>query len=47
MWRHHPQAERLLELLPRVGELRVVRAQFSFALDAATLDAASNVRLSG
>jgi xylose dehydrogenase (NAD/NADP) len=47
MWRHHPQAERLVELLPRVGELRMVRAQFSFALDAATLGAASNIRLSG
>jgi D-xylose 1-dehydrogenase (NADP+, D-xylono-1,5-lactone-forming) len=46
MWRHHPQADRLVELLPRVGELRVVRAQFSFALDAATLDAASDIRLS-
>jgi D-xylose 1-dehydrogenase (NADP+, D-xylono-1,5-lactone-forming) len=46
MWRHHPQAQRLVELLPRVGELRVVRAHFSFALDAATLDAASNIRLS-
>lgn len=30
MWRHTPQAERLLELIPRVGELRLVRAQFSF-----------------
>jgi xylose dehydrogenase (NAD/NADP) len=46
MWRHHPQADRLVELLPRVGELRVVRAQFSFALDAATLEAADNIRLS-
>jgi D-xylose 1-dehydrogenase (NADP+, D-xylono-1,5-lactone-forming) len=46
MWRHHPQAQRLVELLPRVGELRVVRAQFSFALDAATLDSAANIRLS-
>jgi D-xylose 1-dehydrogenase (NADP+, D-xylono-1,5-lactone-forming) len=45
MWRHHPQALRLVELLPRVGELRVVRAQFSFAL--ADLDPASNIRLSG
>ena len=45
MWRHHPQTQRLLELLPRVGELRVVRAQFSFALD--SLDPASNIRLSG
>jgi xylose dehydrogenase (NAD/NADP) len=44
MWRHHPQAQRLVELLPRVGELRVVRAQFSFALD--SLDPASNIRLS-
>ena len=43
MWRHHPQAKRLVELLPRVGELRVVRAQFSFALD--SLDPASNIRL--
>ena len=47
MWRHHPQAQRLVELLPRVGELRVVRVQFSFALDAATLGAAANIRLSG
>jgi xylose dehydrogenase (NAD/NADP) len=45
MWRHHPQTSRLVELLPRVGELRVVRAQFSFAL--ANLDPASNIRLSG
>jgi D-xylose 1-dehydrogenase (NADP+, D-xylono-1,5-lactone-forming) len=44
MWRHHPQAKRLVELLPRVGELRIVRAQFSFALD--SLDPASNIRLS-
>jgi xylose dehydrogenase (NAD/NADP) len=47
MWRHHPQALRLVELLPRVGELRTVRAQFSFALDAETLRAADNIRLSG
>jgi xylose dehydrogenase (NAD/NADP) len=45
MWRHHPQADRLVELLPRVGALRVVRVQFSFALD--SLDPASNIRLSG
>jgi xylose dehydrogenase (NAD/NADP) len=44
MWRHHPQAQRLVELLPRVGELRVVRAHFSFALE--SLDPASNIRLS-
>ena len=47
MWRHHPQALRLVELLPRVGSLRVVRAQFSFALDSATLAAADNIRLRG
>jgi predicted dehydrogenase len=33
MWRHHPQARRLVELLPRVGELRLVRGAFSFPLD--------------
>jgi D-xylose 1-dehydrogenase (NADP+, D-xylono-1,5-lactone-forming) len=44
MWRHHPQALRLVELLPRVGTLRVVRAQFSFGLS--SLDPASNIRLS-
>ena len=33
MWRHHPQAGRLVELLPQVGALRVVRAAFSFPLD--------------
>ena len=32
MWRHHPQARRLSELVPRVGELRLVRAAFSFPL---------------
>jgi D-xylose 1-dehydrogenase (NADP+, D-xylono-1,5-lactone-forming) len=46
MWRHHQQALRLVELVPRVGSLRVVRAHFSFALDAATLEAADNIRLS-
>lgn len=30
MWRYTPQAERLLSLLPRIGELRMVRAAFSF-----------------
>ena len=47
MWRHHPQAQRLVELLPRVGELRTLRAQFSFAMDSATLAAADDIRLSG
>jgi xylose dehydrogenase (NAD/NADP) len=32
MWRHHPQARKLIELLPRLGELRLVRAWFSFPL---------------
>ena len=32
MWRHHPQARRLAELVPRVGEPRLVRAAFSFPL---------------
>jgi D-xylose 1-dehydrogenase (NADP+, D-xylono-1,5-lactone-forming) len=35
MWRHHPQAERLTELVRggAIGELRLVRAAFSFMLD--------------
>jgi predicted dehydrogenase len=33
MWRHNPQTERLVELLPQVGEVRLVRATFSFPLD--------------
>jgi D-xylose 1-dehydrogenase (NADP+, D-xylono-1,5-lactone-forming) len=41
MWRHHPQAVRLLELLPEVGSLRLVRAAFSFPTPAP-----DNVRLS-
>jgi D-xylose 1-dehydrogenase (NADP+, D-xylono-1,5-lactone-forming) len=32
MWRHHPQAKRLVDLLPRIGVLRMVRASFSFPL---------------
>jgi D-xylose 1-dehydrogenase (NADP+, D-xylono-1,5-lactone-forming) len=32
MWRHHPQARKLVELLPRLGSLRLVRASFSFPL---------------
>ena len=31
MWRHHPQA-RVVELLPELGELQVIRASFSFVL---------------
>jgi predicted dehydrogenase len=33
MWRHHPQAKLLVELLPRVGRLRLVRTAFSFPLE--------------
>ncbi len=33
MWRHHPQARRLIELLEQIGELRLVRASFSFLLE--------------
>jgi predicted dehydrogenase len=35
MWRHHPQARRLAELVAdgAIGELRLVRASFSFTLD--------------
>ncbi len=33
MWRHHPQAQRLLEILPAVGPIETVRATFSFILD--------------
>ncbi|MGO9761597.1 MAG: Gfo/Idh/MocA family protein [Solirubrobacteraceae bacterium] len=35
MWRHHPQARRLLELLGEIGELRLIRASFSFLLERA------------
>ena len=32
MWRHHPQAKALVGLLPRLGELKLIRGQFSFPL---------------
>jgi len=32
MWRHAPQADRLVELLPRIGEIVTVRAMFSHRL---------------
>ena len=33
MWRHTPQTKRLVELLAEIGEVRLVRASFSFPLD--------------
>lgn len=33
MWRHSPQTRRLLEILPRIGPLQLIRATFAFALD--------------
>jgi len=32
MWRHHPQAQRLLALREQIGALRLIRASFSFLL---------------
>jgi D-xylose 1-dehydrogenase (NADP+, D-xylono-1,5-lactone-forming) len=40
MWRHNPQTELLVELLPQIGDLQTVRATFCFALTDAV-----NVRL--
>lgn len=31
MWRHHPQLLRARDLLPSLGDLRIIRAAFSFA----------------
>ena len=42
MWRHAPQTDRVKELIPHVGELRLVRAAFSFLLREP-----GNIRLSG
>ena len=33
MWRHHPQASRILELLPELGGLQTIRGTFSFVLE--------------
>ncbi|MBI3749317.1 MAG: Gfo/Idh/MocA family oxidoreductase [Chloroflexi bacterium] len=33
MWRHHPQARAIVEMLPEIGELQTIRATFSFVLD--------------
>jgi predicted dehydrogenase len=35
MWRHHPQARRLAELRAQIGDLRLIRASFSFLLERA------------
>jgi predicted dehydrogenase len=32
MWRHNPQTSKLVELLPRIGELQEIHATFSFRL---------------
>jgi predicted dehydrogenase len=32
MWRHSPQTRKLIELLPEIGELRAIRATFTFVL---------------
>ncbi len=42
MWRHHPQARRLEELVEHIGQLRLIRASFSFLLERP-----GDVRLSG
>lgn len=41
MWRHTGQTQRLLELLPRIGQLQTIRATFSFVLENP-----ANIRLS-
>ncbi len=47
MWRHHPQARRLVELLDQIGELRLIRASFSFRLaGSGTRDRTNDIRLS-
>ena len=48
MWRHHPQARRLRELLREnaVGQMRLIRAAFSFDIFARP-DRADDVRLAG
>ena len=33
MWRHHPQARMIADLLPKLGELQTIRTTFSFVLD--------------
>lgn len=33
MWRHHPQARRIVEILPELGQLQTIRATFSFLME--------------
>ena len=33
MWRHHPQAARIVELLPELGGLQTIWATFNFVLE--------------
>jgi predicted dehydrogenase len=35
MWRHHPQARRLVESLPGIGELQAIRATFGYVQEGA------------
>jgi xylose dehydrogenase (NAD/NADP) len=49
MWRHHPQTRRLRELLDEglIGDLRLVRATFSFPLAAGAADVRLDAALDG
>jgi predicted dehydrogenase len=46
MWRHTPLAKRLVELLPRIGDLQHIRSTFSFVL-AKTADIRLSSELDG
>jgi predicted dehydrogenase len=49
MWRHHPQTARLRELLDEnaIGEVRLIRASFSFPLAAEAVDVRLDAALDG
>jgi xylose dehydrogenase (NAD/NADP) len=49
MWRFHPQADRLVQLVNEgaIGELRLVRAAFSFSLDSAAVNVRWDAELDG
>jgi xylose dehydrogenase (NAD/NADP) len=49
MWRFHPQADRLVELVREgaIGELRLVRSAFSFSLDPAAVNVRWDAELDG